>query len=237
MARAWRWLVVFLVAVAVYAVATMPARVVLSEETLNVAGEPITLSQVSGRLLSGALAWRWRHMQGTLRWKLGVRALVPTVKVHVQGEALQARGYVSALPWRGVQVKQLEVEADVGAFSEALALSVGGADGTLQGHLDQLRITSDKAVELEGVVNYSGGRIHWTQGSATVGPLVLQAQSPSPLASHLTLQTPSASEVYMEGKLEGRSFEWRVYRRWVQLLGMSQGGSASDTVFTLSDQW
>lgn len=237
MARAWLMTLVFVVALLFFLIVTMPARVVIKEQSYSVGNDQIRLSNVSGRVLKGTARWQWRELSGALQWSVQRRFLKPTVKVVVRSAPLEAEGRVAFSFSGGVIAENIKLSADVEAFSEALSLSVGGAEGAILGELQQVSLAPKGGVSAEGVINYSGGRIHWTNGSATVGPLQLTANSETPQSTRLALHAPSSSQLYMDGSFEGRVFEWQVYRRWVQLLGMSQGGSADDVVFRISDQW
>jgi len=228
---------VFVVALLLFAVITMPARIVIKEQDYSIGSDQIHLSNVSGRMLNGSAKWRWRELSGTAQWSVQRRFLKPTINIAIYSAPLEAEGRVVFNLSGRMEAENIKLSAEVEAFSQALSLSVGGADGSILGDIHKLSWSSKGEVSAEGVINYSGGRIHWANGSATVGPLQLTADTDTPHLTRFKLQAPSASRLYMDGSLEGRVFEWRVYRRWIQLLGMSQGGSADDVVFIISDQW
>lgn len=237
MARVWLKILVFVLALLIFALITMPARVVIKEQTYRAGGEQVQFFDVSGRLLKGTARWRWRELSGVVRWSLQRRVLAPVIKVAVRGSDIELEGIVAAPLQRKLSATAVKINANVGAFSEALSLSAGGAEGALLGEFERITVSEDGGLDAAGELNYSGGRIHWATGSATVGALQLVATNEAPELTKIVLQAPSGSQRYMEGSVEKRMFEWRVYRRWVQLLGMSQGGEADDVVFSISDQW
>jgi len=237
MARAWLMILVFTIALLFFAIVAMPARVIIKEQNYILAGEQLSLTKVSGKLLQGTARWRWRELDGKVRWRLQQALPVPRIRIRIDSPALEAQGGIAVSLLGNLAIQNLALNADVKYFSEALALAVGGADGNLLGELEEVLLTSEGSVSAEGVINYSGGHIHWANGSATVGPLQLIMDRQSTELTHLELRASSSTELYMDGSINGRIFEWQVYRRWVQLLGMSQGGAADDVVFKISDQW
>lgn len=237
MARSWLMVVVFFLALLFYVLATMPARVVLEEKAYSFGGEQVYVEAVSGRVLNGAAKWRWRGLDGSLFWRIQFKSFWPAVKFEVRSTDLKLHGLASVGMSQNLYIKQVKLSANVGAFSQRLALPAGGADGSLLGEIESLVANAQGELQVQGVVHYSGGDIHWPNGSAAVGPLQLALNSDEAAVTKITLHAPGSSLEYMSGLIAGRTFEWQVYRRWIQALGMSQGGNADDVVFKVSDQW
>lgn len=237
MARSWLMVVVFFLALLFFVLATMPARIVLDEKAYSFGGEQVYVEAVSGRVLNGTAKWRWRGLEGSLLWLVQAKFFWPMVKFEVRSADLKVNGLASVGISQNLQLKQITLSANVEALSQRLALPVGGADGSLLGEIEKLVISAQGELQAQGMIHYSGGIIHWPNGSAAVGPLQLALNSAETGVTNIKLHATASPLEYMSGVIEGRTFEWRVYRRWIQALGMSQGGSADDVVFKVSDQW
>lgn len=236
MPRTWLMVLVFFVAIVVFAIVTMPAAFVLGEQQrLNFDGEAVTISNVRGKLLNGRADISWQNETGRVSWQLKP-ALLPSVNVDLASELLDANGIISGFSANDVRLKNMKVRADVSKISDHLALDVGGATGSVDGAISYARLTK-RGLSAEGQLDYSGGNIFWTDGDADVGSLVFDVTSPEDNKTEAVLHEQNSSKSLMEGIVHNREFEWSVLRRWVHLLGMSKGGSQDDVVFKVSDEW
>lgn len=240
MPRTWLMIVVFLLGVLAYGLATAPAALVFGNEKRLVIGEErVAVYAITGRVLNGQASWRWRSERGQLawRWQWQWQALLPGFAVQVHSALGNAEGWLTATPLRRLHLKQVALEADVALFSKTLKLAEGSATGRVKGRIEELSIAPSAPWRAQGRLDYSGGDILWPGGQAAVEALKLLLHTEAEGKIAALLQPHDKTEALMAGEFSSQGFTWLVYRRWLAMLGMSQGGNAEAEVLKVSDQW
>lgn len=231
-------IVVFLLGLLLFAAITAPATAVLgNEQRFTIGDEQVMITDVSGRLLDGYAAWRWRNERGTIAWRWQWDALRPGVKLRIHSPLLTAQGWLGATPLQRLYLQQFALQADVGLASKALRLTDGSATGQVEGVIEELMLAPDGPWRAKGLLSYSGGNIHWPDGEASVGPLQLPIDTKDGRVIAIALQGHESTAPLMEGEFSSQGFVWTVYRGWIKMLGMSQGGDESAEVFKVTDEW
>jgi|GEM_PF-2151149 len=238
MPRTWLMIVVFLLGILGYALITAPAALVLgNEKRLALGNERVAVYAITGRVFNGQASWRWRSQRGQVAWRWQWKALLPGFAVQVQSALGIADGWLTVTPLGRLHLRQVELEADVALFSKTLNLAEGSATGRIKGHIEELSVASSAPWRATGRADYSGGDILWPGGQATVDALELLLRTEAEDQVVVLLQGHGKTDALMEGEFSSKGFTWLVYRRWLAMLGMSQGGSAGTEVLKVSDQW
>lgn len=238
MPKSWLMVTVFLLSVLVFTLITMPAKMFFGQQqTLMVGGKQLLIHDVSGRALNGQARWQWATEQGTLSWRLARKGLVPGVMAEVKGAMIKASAWFTATPAKRVTIKDLNLNVNVDTMSALLELDAGGATGAVSGVVAKANISPAGPWSATGKLDYSGGDIYWPGGSAKVEPLELHLEDGEAGEIAALLHTRASTAALMNGEFSKEGFSWTVYRRWVKILGMSQGGNEDAEVFKVSDTW
>ncbi|ASK35108.1 type II secretion system protein N [Alloalcanivorax mobilis] len=228
-----RWIAlgaVFFLSLCVFLVALMPAAVVVDRlPALRPGGAPLVLSQPRGRWWDATVNARWRDQQGTLAWTLDWHGLTPGLQLSLRSDDLQGDGWLGA-DWGDWRLEQWRATVPVAMISRQVPQ--GNADGTAHVSLMVLELAGGSVVDAKGTLDYSGGTVTWSSGSARVPPLdgrlFMGEQGP-----RLRVTGPDQQQL-VEASIEKKMLKVQVHRAWPQLLGVSQGGDPSDVVFQMS---
>lgn len=227
------WLViVFLLSLLVSLVFYAPARLMVEQlPDIYIEETAVELSSVQGPWWRAALNWRWQEFDGELRWSLVTQGLAPALRVRLTGtDDLRLSAVISGNP-SGWRLADMRGSVPLAPFSERV--DAGGAEGRLDIAVMQLRVRDGNIVDLQGVLEYSGGVLTWPQGGrAEVPPLtgLLVMESDRP---RMTLDDPQGQRL-MQAQVENQQLSFEVLRAWPLLLGVSQGGGVDDVVFRMS---
>lgn len=220
----------FLLCLLFFLVCSLPAKPFVGRvDGLVIAGEPLQLEQVRGRLWAGEARWRWSSWRGDLSWATDWRGLLPGVRLDAAGHGISAQGWLAATPG-SLQVRDLVFNVPLAEISRDMP--AGQADGTVAGRVDALRFYRDGRAEVSGALRYGGGRVTWAEGGATVPPLDGKLFTAHNVA-WLVMTDPAETRL-LDAKVEEGEAAVRVYRAWPRLLGISQGGADDDVVFQVA---
>lgn len=220
----------FLLCLLFFLVRSLPAAPFARHvDGLMIAGAPLQLEQVHGRVWAGDARWRWSTWRGELNWATDWRGLLPGVRLDIAGHGISAQGWLAATPG-SAQVRDLSFTVPLSEISRNMP--AGRADGTVSGHVDLLRFYRDGSAEVEGALRYGGGRVSWADGEATVPPLDGKLFTAHNVA-WLVMTDPAETRL-LDAKVEDGEAAVRVYRSWPRLLGVSQGGADEDVVFQVA---
>lgn len=222
---------VFLVSFAGFALWSMSARVLLPHlPQPRLADGPVQFDQARGRIWDGSLRWRWHERAGRLDWNLDWRGLSPGVQLSLTGRGLDIAGWLGGGPG---QLRLTDWRLDLPVSLIGRFVERGSAGGRVTGRLRQL-VWRDGAIDaLSGQLRWSGGHVRWPpDGQADLPPLEgrLFRQAGKARAE---VTDPDGRRLASARLVDGQ-LRLRVYRAWPMLLGVSQGGSASDVVFEVS---
>lgn len=226
------WLAALLLAVLIWGVWLMPAKLVLGHLDGTVLGPAeLQLSHIDGRLWQGSVRWQWQQLSGAVRWQTDWRGFVPGVVLNVTGDIV-AGGWVGSAGG-GIDARGIDLAAPLAPFVKGVPNITAG--GTVSVRSLSLKWTDAGPVGAEGSLGYSGGNVSWAAGQgATLPPLqgALQQDGEAALAQ---VYSPEGT-MLADARLEKESAQLRVYRAWPALLGVSQGGNPADVVFETSQQ-
>ena len=224
---------VFVASLLIWLVIALPAAPFVQRlDGTQVAGAPLSVHQVSGTVWSGRLGGRWRDWRGGLLWRLSRDGWRPALQVELRGDDFLVSGRFAG-GRETLRVHDLELNIPLQPFTRQL--EQGSAEGRVQGRIDSLRWRQAGAVEAQGSLRYSGGRVTWPpDGGADVpaldGDLFSEEQR-----ARLVVTAPDGQRV-MDASLGGEEAEIRVFRAWPRLLGVSQGGRDEDVVFQVRER-
>lgn len=222
---------VFLVSFLIWSLWLLPAAPVVSKlDGLPVAGAPLQLSQVQGRLWEGSAHWRWQRQDGRLRWDIDWRGLTPGVRLALESGSVAFDGWLSAGPGR-FSARELTLNMPVAEI--ARHIEQGSAEGTVSADVRELDWRDESFEALEGRLKWSGGRVTWQGGGSADIP---------PLDGRLFMEggtaraevTDPEKQRLAEASVTDGEITFRVFRAWPMLLGVSGGGQASDVVLEVS---
>jgi general secretion pathway protein N len=230
MPRPLTLIALFLVCVLFFLIRALPAAPFLQKaDGLMLAGQPLALQQIHGRIWEGDARWRWGRWRGEANWSTDWRGLLPGLTLDVTGHGMHARGWVGATPG-SVRVNDLALQVPLAEISRDMA--AGQADGTVTAQVDYLRMYREGRVEVEGTLRYGGGQVTWKDGGSSVPPLDGRLFTEHNVA-WLKVTDPQQT-LLLDASVEQGEAAVRVYRSWPRLLGVSQGGADDDVVFQVS---
>lgn len=220
----------FLLCLLFFVVRALPAAPFLQRaDGLMIAGTPLQVHQVQGRIWAGDARWRWGDWRGEVNWATDWRGLLPGVTLDVAGHGIHARGWLAATPG-SVRVQDLDLRVPLAEISRDMP--AGQADGTVTGQIPALQWHRDGHVEVEGTLRYGGGQVTWPEGGASVPPLDGKLYTEHNVA-WLVMTDPQQTRL-LDARVENGEAALRVYRAWPRLLGVSQGGADDDVVFQVT---
>ena len=235
MPRKWILALVFVVSLIVFLVMLMPAAVLVERvPVLRPGGAPLILESPRGPWWNAQVNWRWQQLEGVLDWELDWHGLTPGMNLAARtssGDDARLSGWLGGSGEQNWSVEQLRLALPVALVAERIPQ--GNADGRADATIMALAVSDGQIEEVRATLQYSGGTVTWgNNGSATVpvlqGKVSMDASVPT-----LVVTDPDGTLLMNASLAEGR-FQLAVMRAWPQLLGVSQGGSADDVVFQMS---
>jgi general secretion pathway protein N len=235
MPRKWILALCFVVSLIVFLVVLMPAAVLVERvPALRPGGAPLMLHSPRGPWWQGQVNWRWQQLQGVLDWRLEWQGLTPGMHIAARttaGDDARISGWLGGTGQADWSVSQLRLAVPVALVAERIPQ--GNADGRVDATIMSLVVSSGQVEDARATLQYSGGTVTWgNNGSATVpvlqGKVSMEGQVPT-----LQVSDPQGQSLMNASLADGR-FKLAVLRAWPQLLGVSQGGSADDVVFQMS---
>lgn len=223
----------FLLGVLFWGLWLLPAEpFVRKADGLVIADSGLTVKQVSGRLWQGQTTLQWQQHQVNVKWKLNWSGLRPGARFWLDAGELQANGWLS--PGFGrLLARDVELRVPVDEISRYIP--EGQADGLAMGTINHIHLGQD-APSADGHFKYSGGQASWPpDGQATIPPLDGHITTEGD-AIALQVTDPSQVPVFA-GRLDQEGVDFRIFRAWARILGVSEGGDDSDVVFQVQESF
>ncbi|MCK0155260.1 type II secretion system protein N [Alcanivorax sp. S6407] len=235
MPRKWILALLFVVSLIVFLVVLMPAAVLVERvPALRPGGAPLVLQSARGPWWQGQVDWRWQQLQGVLDWQLDWHGLTPGLNISARtrsGEDARISGWLGGTGQQDWSVEQLRVALPVALV--AARIPQGNADGRVDATIMSLAVSSGQIEDARATLQYSGGTVTWGRNGSSSVPVLQGKVSMEGAVPSLLVTDPQGQPLMNASLAEGR-FQVAVLRAWPQLLGVSQGGSADDVVFQMS---
>lgn len=220
---------VFLIAFAVFLVALMPAAVItplLSPPSDDDSSLPAP--KLYGLWWNGQGQANWEGQSLDVTWRLDWRGLTPGLQLAVESGQISAQGWAGA-DWGDWRLEQWQASIPVAVLNDFFPQ--GQADGQLDIALPLLSLAGTEIQDIQGTLNYSGGAVTLGPGMSRAVPAIqgdLAMQEGIPV---LAVTGPDQQSL-AQANLTGQTLTLEVFRALPALLEMSEGGDASDVVFS-----
>lgn len=208
------------------------APLVARADAVPIADEPLRLTAVRGLLRRGSVDWRWREQSGRVDWDLRWKGMRPGVQLRVQSAGAELDGWLTGTS-DSVRLRDLDLAIPVALVGDHIP--EGGADGTLEGRIGLFSWKQGQTPGVEGSLRYSGGMVTWPDGRAEVPPLDGELYNEDGVA-WLVVRSPEGTRL-MDGQATAQAGEFRLYRAWPVLLGVSEGGDPGDVIFQVNESF
>lgn len=223
---------VFLLSLLCWLIWSFPAAPVLQRvESIPLGEESLRIGEVRGLVREGSLDWYWQAYQGRLDWRLAWKGARPGLDLRLYGHDAQLQGWASGTPG-SLLLRDLRLDAPVSLVGDELPDH--GAEGRVTGTLGRLSWRPGQVPAVDGSLRYSGGRMAWPEGEADVPPLEGDLYNEGD-AGWLVVRDPQGTRL-MDGRLSAEEAEFRLYRAWPVLLGVSEGGNPDDVIFQVTER-
>lgn len=223
---------VFLLSLLFWLIWSFPAAPLLQRlDSPVVADQPLHIEGVRGLARRGSLDWRWQDYRGRLDWRLGWKGMRPGLELQVRGNGAELAGWVSGTPG-SVLLRDLMVDVPVSLVADEIPDH--SADGRVEGRAERLSWRPGEAPRVSGHLHYSGGHMRWPDGESDVPPLEGELYNEDD-AGWLAVHDPQGT-LLMDGRLSADELEFRLYRAWPVLLGVSEGGDPDDVIFQVTER-
>ena len=206
------------------------APLVARADGVPLAGEPLRLTAVRGMLRQGGVEWRWQEQSGRVDWSLRWKGLRPGVQLRAHSGGAELAGWFTGTS-DSVRARDLDLAVPLSLVSDQI--EQGGADGTLEGRIGRFSWKQGGVPRVEGNLRYNGGRVTWPDGRAEVPPLDGELYNEEE-AAWLVVRSPEGTRL-MDGQMTAGTAEFRLYRAWPILLGVSEGGDPGDVIFQVNE--
>ena len=225
-----RLALVFLASLLIFSIYLFPASLVVSRlDGVPIAGAPLQLKAVSGRLWEGQVQWQWRKLSGSALWQLDWHGLTPGVNLDV-------RGGIGLSAWVGGTGSSLTVEGGELTLSGA-SMSQVEPRLRLAGEVAARELAvefRDKAItDASGQLSYTGGQASGSSQASVDVPALRGLISRTEQGASLEVSTLSDQRL-AHGEIKGNVGEFTVLRAWAAELGLSRGGNLDDAIFQTS---
>lgn len=224
---------VFVVSLLIWLLWAFPAApLVQRADGLMLAGAPLNVSDVRGRIWNGQARWGWQQRRGELAWRVARQGWRPALAIALQSGEIRLSGQFSG-GREHVDVRELDIRVPLITVTEGF--EQGSASGWLEGRVDRLAWRRAGSVQAQGQFSYSGGEITWPPDGRAGVPALQARLFDEDNQARLLVDTADGQSL-MEGRLTGEEAEIRVFRAWPRLLGVSQGGQDEDVVFQVTER-
>ena len=225
-----RLALVFLASLLIFSVYLFPASLILSRlDGVRVAGSPLQLNAVSGRIWAGQVQWQWRQLSGTGQWQSDWRGLMPGLKLDIRG-AFGLSGWIGG-NGSTLMLQDAELSLPGATLSQIEPrLRLGGQVRARQLGFD----FRDKAVtDASGMLSYTGGPASWANQNSVEVPALSGVVTPTQQGATLDVSSLAGQRMAL-GAINGNVAELKVLRAWAAEIGMSRGGALDDVIFETS---
>ncbi len=179
----------------------------------------------------------WWHGKGvfdienqklSIRWELDWQGLVPGLSLVIGSGDVEASGWVGA-DWGEWRLADWEARLPAEVINSFLPQ--GKASGMMAITLDELHLANNTITAASGLIRFDGGQVSLGEGmELTVPPIhgTLAMDKDSPV---LAVSGPEEQPL-ATARLSGKTLSLQVFRAFPLLLEMSEGGDASEVVFS-----
>ncbi|MCG8394460.1 MAG: type II secretion system protein N [Pseudomonadales bacterium] len=202
----------------------MPASVITSAWP----AEKIPPPDLYGLWWNGQGQAQWEGQSMDVSWRLDWRGLTPGLQLSLKSGQVSATGWAGA-DWGDWELAQWQVSIPVNLLNSLFPR--GKADGRLDIGLSRLALAGSEIRAVDATLNYGGGTVDMGPGMARdVPPIqgVLAMQDGIPMLS----VTGPDKQSLAKANLKGKTLTVEIFRALPLLLEMSEGGNASDVVFS-----
>lgn len=222
-------ILVFLLAFGIFLVALMPAAVMTpllpTPATENASLPP---PKLYGLWWNGQGQAQWEGQQLDITWRLDWRGLTPGLELGFESGQVNATGWAGA-DWGDWRFEHWQASIPIALLNDFLPQ--GKAEGQLDISLPQLSLTGTEISTISGKLAYSGGTVTLGPGMDRQVPAIdgkLEMEKGVPV---LTVTGPDQQSL-AHANLTGKTLTLEVFRALPALLEMSEGGNATDVVFS-----
>jgi len=231
MPRPWVLVTVFLVSLLGFGLASIPAELALARVSgMSLAGEPLHVIRSEGRIWQGGAHWRWRERSGRLHWALEWRDWMPGLSLELASGPARLRGWLSGTTTRA---RALDWQVELPVPIIASRIERGDAGGVITGRIRELDWHERRFRALEGRLRWTDASVSWQGGGGADLPALEGRLFMDKGAARAQVTDPDGRTL-ADARLADGQLEFRVYRAWPMLLGVSGGGQASDVVLEVS---
>lgn len=222
-------ILVFLLAFGVFLIALMPAAVMtplLPAPATNDASLPTP--KLYGLWWNGQGKAQWEGQRLGMTWRLDWRGLTPGLELAFESGQMNATGWLG-VDWGDWRLEHWQASIPIALLNDFLPQ--GQADGQLNISLSQLSLAGTEIRTIRGNLAYSGGNVTLGPGMERVVPAIegtLEMEKGIPI---LTVTGPDQQSL-AHANLTGKTLTLEVFRALPALLKMSEGGNATDVVFS-----
>lgn len=220
---------IFVTAFVIFMVVLLPANMVTAHWPTpadNEVGMPAP--QLQGLWWKGQGKFSFQDRPLSLAWELDWHGLVPGLTLNIQSGEIRANGWVGA-DWGNWRLEQwrgtLPTEMLNGLFPQ------GHASGELDIRLQRLRLENTEITAAKGNLHYGGGKVSLGQGMEVDVPALDGTLSMEQGAPLLAVTGPNQQHL-AAARLQDETLTLEVFRAFPLLLKMSEGGDATDVVFS-----